>query len=123
MRKAVALFAVIASILCIGTLTNRAAAMMVTPRSEIVPATVLPGLIQPIHDACRCRRAWARRHYWPWGHDGVWDEQLEERWFNPLNHFWGTPEPPLVPADRWARKWHPPFHPIWNRARHRHHWR
>jgi hypothetical protein len=118
MRNATVLSAAIAALLMLGAPAKRATAMTLAPRSEFAPIGANAEVIHMARFGCRCERLWPRRRYWRWGHDGVWDEQLEERWNDPLAHFWGTPEPPLVPADYWARKWHPPWHRAWHR-----HWR
>ena len=65
------------------------------------------------HWRCNCARDWPHRQYWQWDHRPIWDDP----WLVLKPNFWGSPEPHLVPADIWARKWHPPYD--W-RAHHRH---
>jgi hypothetical protein len=63
---------------------------------------------------CGCPRPWPARQYWQWG----WHQPPPWHWTSPVAAFWGDPDPPLVPADRWARKWHPPWMRHWRRHRH-----
>jgi hypothetical protein len=56
------------------------------------------------HWRCDCARDWPHRQYWQWDHRPIWDDP----WLVLEPNFWGSPEPHLVPADIWARKWHPP---------------
>jgi hypothetical protein len=67
------------------------------------------------HWGCECARDWAHRQYWQWDHRPIWDDP----WQVLKPNFWGSPEPHLVPADIWARKWHPPWLHYW-RPHHRH---
>jgi len=66
------------------------------------------------HVWCRCDRTWARRQYWRWDHRPIWDDP----WTVLRPTIWGSPEPYLVPADIWARKWHLPRHHAWGWRRH-----
>jgi hypothetical protein len=59
---------------------------------------------QKIHYACRCGREWPAREYWRWDHRPIWDDP----WQVLRPTIWGSPEPHVVPADIWARKWHLP---------------
>lgn len=65
------------------------------------------------HWRCDCARDWPHRQYWQWDHRPIWDDP----WLVLKPNFFGSPEPHLVPADIWARKWHPPWLHRW---RHRH---
>jgi hypothetical protein len=68
------------------------------------------------HWRCACMRDWPHRQYWQWDHRPIWDDP----WLVLEPNFWGSPQPHLVPADIWARKWHPP----WLHGRpQRRHWR
>jgi hypothetical protein len=62
---------------------------------------------------CNCVRDWPHRQYWQWDHRPIWDDP----WLVLKPNFFGSPEPHLVPADIWARKWHPPWLQRWH---HRH---
>ena len=64
---------------------------------------------------CRCSAEWAHREYWQRDHRPIWDDP----WPVLKPNFFGSPEPHLVPADIWARKWHPPW-PHYSRLHHRH---
>jgi len=66
------------------------------------------------HWRCECVQDWPHRQYWQWDHRPIWDDP----WLVLKPNFWGSPEPHLVPADIWARKWHPPWPHYW-RPRHR----
>jgi hypothetical protein len=63
---------------------------------------------------CACARDWPHRQYWQWDHRPIWDDP----WLVLKPNFWGSPEPHLVPADIWARKWHPPWPHYWPHHRH-----
>lgn len=67
--------------------------------------------VQAVHDT----RRWHQRHYWRWDHRPIWDDPWEV--LQPT--IWGSAEPHYVPADVWARKWHPahPHHWAWRRYR------
>jgi len=60
-----------------------------------------------IHDISR----WRQRRYWRWDHRPVWDDPWEV--LRPT--IWGSPEAHFVPADVWARKWHPAYFHHWTR--------
>jgi hypothetical protein len=63
----------------------------------------------------KCARRWPPRQYWQWDQRPIWDDP----WAGLRPNIWGSPEPYVVPADRWAHEWHPPW--IRDRhARHRH---
>ena len=65
-------------------------------------AAAQPGaFVDKIRWSCRCDREWAPREYWRWDHRPIWDDP----WAVLKPNFWGSPEPHLVPADVWARKW------------------
>ncbi len=74
------------------------------------------GYAVPRATPCECARDWPHRRYWQWDHRPIWDDP----WVVLKPNFWGSPEPHLVPANVWARKWHPPRLHHW-RAHHR--WR
>lgn len=57
---------------------------------------------------------WPSREYWRWDHRPTWDDP----WVVLRPTIWGSPEPYLVPANIWARKWHLPRRHRW----HRRHW-
>ena len=65
--------------------------------------------------SCECARDWPNRQYWQWDHRPIWDDP----WLVLKPNFWGSPEPHLVAADIWARKWHPPWLHYWG-PHHRH---
>lgn len=62
---------------------------------------------------CRCERDWGPRLNWQWG----WHHPPWQTPWNEPTYFWSL-DPPRVPADVWARKWHPPR--IHGRRRHFH---
>jgi hypothetical protein len=68
------------------------------------------------HWRCACSREWAPRRYWQWDHRPIWDDP----WLVLKPNFWGSPLPHLLPANIWAREWHPPWLHRW---RAHHHWR
>ena len=83
-----------------GTCGPVAAAPLMAPKELSVPARSL--LLQRAW-FCRCEREWAPRLYWQWGrHHPPW----QTPWNEPT-YFWSL-DPPRVPADLWARKWHLP---------------
>ncbi len=109
MHKIVIAGAVLALALAVGAATNRAAAIPIAPRMDVRPAAGDVGSVQKIHDACRCARQWPHREYWQWDSRPIWDDP----WRVLKPNFWGSPEPHLVPADIWARKWHLPRVHYW----------
>lgn len=117
MRKSVVAGAVLAAALAIGASTNRAAAMSPAPRPDLAPAPGVAGFVQKIYFHCGCARDWPHRRYWRWDSRPTWDDP----WAVLRPNFWGSPEPRLVPADDWARKWHPPWFRYWRW--HNRHWR
>jgi hypothetical protein len=58
---------------------------------------------------CGCAREWPHRQYWQWDHRPIWDDP----WAVLKPNFFGSPQAHLVPADIWARKWHPPWLHYW----------
>lgn len=62
---------------------------------------------------CQCTADWPHRQYWQWDRRPIWDDP----WLVLTPNFFGSAEPHLVPADIWARKWHPPWPHHW-RPRH-----
>lgn len=102
MPKIVVAEAVLALALAFGAATNRATTAPAAPRSEVFRAAGDAGPAQKIRYACRCARQWPYRHYWRWDGRPVWDDP----WRVLKPNLWGSPEPHLVPADSWARKWY-----------------
>jgi hypothetical protein len=99
MRRGMLLTALLAA-LAAGASTLGAAAMPIAaPASRAV--TAAPAFVHPIGWSCRCARNWGPREYWRWDHRPIWDDP----WRVLKPNFWGSPEPHLVPADVWARKW------------------
>ncbi|MGH7248020.1 MAG: hypothetical protein ACREH9_07945 [Pseudomonadota bacterium] len=104
MRKAAFAGAVVALTLLIAA-ANTAAAMSVTPSlGPAYAAAKHHGAAQIIHFARQRAEQWAPREYWQWDNRPIWDHPWEVLRPN----FWGSPEPYLVPADVWVRKWHLP---------------
>jgi hypothetical protein len=64
----------------------------------------------PVRSVHYVGHRWRQRRYWRWDHRPVWDDP----WDVLQPTIWGSAEPHYVPADVWARKWHPA---------HRHYWR
>ena len=102
MRRTAVAAGLFAAALLIGIAPKQAGA--VGPMAAAVSAM---GNGEPIRTIHYERRQW--RHYWRWDHRPVWDDPWEV--LEPT--IWGSPEPHYVPADIWARKWHPA---------HRRHW-
>ena len=90
--------------LLLGVAPDRANAM-----GPAAPAALAAGYRDPVQAIHYEKRPLGRRHYWRWDHRPVWDDPWEV--LEPT--IWGSPEPHYVPADIWARKWHPA---------HWHHW-
>jgi hypothetical protein len=89
-----------AAVLLTGVCSHPAAAMgPAVPAAFAPPAGVYSAPVRTIHYA----RPWHQRRYWRWDHRPVWDDPWEV--LRPT--IWGSPEPHLVPADVWVRKWHP----------------
>jgi hypothetical protein len=105
MPKAAAAAVACAAILLSGLLPHPAAAMGPMAPFALATGHGYGAPVQAIHDV----RRWRQRHYWRWDHRPVWDDPWEV--LRPT--IWGSPEPHLVPADVWARKWH---------LAHIHHW-
>jgi hypothetical protein len=72
------------------------------------------GALRAAHWRCNCSREWPHRQYWQWDHRPIWDDP----WLVLKPNFWGSPLPHLVPANVWARKWHPPWLHRWRAHRH-----
>jgi hypothetical protein len=104
MHKSVVAGAVFVFTVALGAATNRAEAMPAAPRAEVLPPASDVGAMQEVRYACRCARQWPARQYWQWDSRPIWDDP----WRVLKPNFWGSPEPHLVPADIWARKWHLP---------------
>jgi hypothetical protein len=85
MRNKVIAVAAVAAAACISASASRAAELPAS-RGKL---------------ACRCERNWAPREYWRWDHRPIWDDP----WAVLKPNFWGSPEPHLVPANIWVRKW------------------
>jgi hypothetical protein len=90
-----------------GVCSHPAAAM--GPVAPAAPVSA-EGYHAPVQRVHYVGRRWRQRHYWRWDHRPVWDDPWEM--LRPT--IWGSAEPHYVPADVWARKWHPAHH---------HHWR
>jgi hypothetical protein len=103
MVKAVIAWAVLASVLVLGAATPRATALPIAPPVALI-STTWSGAMQKVHYRRSWRREWAPREYWRWDHRPTWDDPW--RVLKPT--IWGSPEPHLVPAEIWARKWHLP---------------
>jgi hypothetical protein len=114
MHKSVVAGAVFVFAVALGAATNRAAAMPAASRAEMLSPANDAGAMQEVRYACRCTRQWPRRQYWQWDSRPIWDDP----WSVLKPNFWGSPEPRLVPADIWARKWHLPGVHHW-RSQHR----
>jgi hypothetical protein len=96
--------------------TSRSVAMTpATPYEHATATEQHTGRARIVDFICdwKCARRWPPRQYWQWDQRPIWDDP----WTVLGPNFWGSPEPDLVPADRWAHEWHPP----WIRYRHAHH--
>ena len=93
-----------------GLWSHPAAATGPAAPAALLPAGGYSTQVRTVHDV----RRWRERHYWRWDHRPVWDDPWEVLRPN----FWGSPEPHFVPADVWARKWHPAH---WHHWAHHHH--
>jgi hypothetical protein len=69
----------------------------------------------PTNGSWTCLRAYPPRQYWQWG----WEEPPGPQWAPGPPNILGFVDPPLVPADVWARQWHPPWIRHWG-WHHRH---
>jgi len=116
MRRSVVASAMLAAALAVGV-THHAAAIPLAPWSALAPGSGVSEFVRMIHWRCACKRDWPRRRYWRWDSRPTWDDP----WAVLRPNFWGSPEPRLVPADIWARKWHPPWVRHW--TRHHIYWR
>lgn len=81
--------------------SNPAAAMGPAAPAALAAAGGYSAPVRPIHDV----RRWRQRHYWQWDGRPVWDDPWEV--LRPT--IWGSAEPHFVPANIWARKWHPAY--------------
>lgn len=94
-----------------------AALALVVAFSAIVPAERAVAAGYAVRHAayrhCECARDWPHRQYWQWDHRPIWDDP----WLTLKPNFFGSPEPHLVPADIWVRKWHPPWLQHWRSHR------
>jgi hypothetical protein len=84
-----------------GASMHEAAAMPIAGAAKLAAATVENGRQQNIRYDCRCESNWGPREYWRWDHRPIWDDP----WHVLKPNFWGSPEPHLVPAEIWVRKW------------------
>jgi hypothetical protein len=115
MRRRVMACAALAAALAGAAPAGRVAGIKAASAAELAPAVASRTVVvRKARSACECVRAWPHREYWRWDHRPVWDDPSAVLRPN----FWGSPEPYLVPADVWARKWHLPRHDRW--AWHRH---
>lgn len=105
----------IAALLTVTASGNHAAAMRPAAPSESAAAAWNAPSVRTVDFVCdwKCARRWPQRQYWQWDQRHVWDDP----WTVLRPTIWGSPEPDLVPADRWAHEWHPP----WIRYRHARH--
>jgi hypothetical protein len=102
MSKTAIAAVVFAAALLGGVWPDPAAAMGAAAPGALAAAGGYRPPVRSIHYAER-----HQRHYWRWDHRPVWDDPWEV--LRPT--IWGSPEPHYVPADVWARKWHPaPWH-------------
>ena len=96
---------------------DRSSAMAAAAPAELAPAPPDANGVRMAHFACdpRCARRWPPRQYWHWDDRPIWDDP----WVVLQPNFWGSREPYFLPADQWAREWHPPWARHW-RPRHPH---
>jgi hypothetical protein len=107
---------VVAAALVIGAWSHPAAAIGPVAMGPVASAA-LPtagGYNAPVTLVRYVRHGWRQRRYWRWDHRPIWDDPWEV--LQPT--IWGSPEPHVVPADVWARKWHPAR---WHYGAHHHH--
>jgi len=102
---------VFAAVLLIGVWSRPASAMGPAAPAALAAAGGYSAPVLTIHDA----RRWHQRHYWRWDHRPVWDDPWEV--LRPT--IWGSPEPHYVPANVWARKWHPAHGHYWAKRHYR----
>lgn len=104
MRKGfLVIAAALAAALSVTAWTGDATAMPFASAAGLAPSDALA---QEVHYSCRCERAWPHREYWQWG----WHHPPWQTPWNEPDYFWSL-DPPRIPADIWARKWHlPRFH-------------
>ena len=99
MRSRIVAIAAVAAAVSVGVSANRAAAFPPASPAKLAMAAWNGRGAQNID--CRCARTWGAREYWRWDHRPIWDDP----WQVLKPNFWGSPEPHVVPADVWARKW------------------
>jgi hypothetical protein len=102
---------VVTATLVIGAWSDPAAAMGPVAPGALATAGGYNAPVTPVHYV---RHSWRQRRYWRWDHRPVWDDPWEV--LRPT--IWGSPEPHVVPANVWARKWHPAH---WHHWAHHHH--
>src|SRR5579863_6244419 len=107
MSKTAIAAVVFAAFVLTGIWSQPATAMGPVAPAALAHAGAGSAPVRMIHDA----RRWYQRHYWRWDHRPVWDDPWEV--LRPT--IWGSPEPHYVPADIWARKWHPAHWHRWAR--------
>lgn len=107
MRKGfLVIAAALAAALSVTAWTGDATAMPFASAAGLAPSAASDALAQEVHYSCRCERAWPHREYWQWG----WHHPPWQTPWNEPDYFWSL-DPPRIPADIWARKWHlPRFH-------------
>jgi hypothetical protein len=117
MDRAILTAFVIAALLAVIAPASRAAAMTPATPSDRAAATQGARSVRTVDFVCdwKCARRWPPRQYWRWDRRPIWDDP----WTVLQPTIWGSPEPDLVPADRWAHQWHPPWIRYWH-ARHPH---
>jgi hypothetical protein len=108
MDRAILTAFAIAALLPVVAPANRA--MAITP--ERMATAQEARSIRLVDFVCdrRCARRWPPRQYWQWDQRPIWDDP----WTTLQPTIWGSPEPYLVPADRWAHEWHPPWIRHWH---------
>jgi hypothetical protein len=108
MPKAAIAAAAFAAAVLIGVWSRPAAAIGPAAPAALAAAGRYSAPVRTIHYA---RRPWRQRRYWRWDGRPVWDDPWEV--LRPT--IWGSAEPHFVPADVWARKWHPAHIHHWTR--------
>ena len=88
----------------------------ITAEPEVVVAPRPHRTYEHTVRSCECGENWGYRHYWQWGWHRPWALPVVP----PGERYWWSLDPPRVPADIWARKWHPPD--VYHWARHHAHW-
>jgi hypothetical protein len=100
MPKSLIVAAILGAAVLLGAWSSPAAVIGPAAPAALATAGINNAPVRSIHYV---GYRWRQRRYWRWDHRPVWDDP----WDVLRPTIWGSPEPHYVPADVWARKWHP----------------